>query len=270
MAQTLKPMEIIVVDAGSTDSSQDIIKGYTNRGIRLVVSEGCSYSEGEKLAVDMTKGDFMAVTNTDVYVPPNWLERSYMWYTKGYEIVGVLRINTGDVYSFSWNNFHEDEPWETEREGLGLSSDGLFIKKQTREKLNPKNLLNSPDVEIALGSKLSGKRMIIDPKIAIIHDDPLKSTSNSFRKSMVYGRRHILLIREAYGKMVVGESAGIHLPIRGLAADLLGINAVKAYKMYKPIMGSVGIQMGCLHFVGLRMVYKLGQLTGIMRGLLGV
>jgi len=270
LAQTLKPIEVIIVDAGSTDGSQNIIREYADRGVKLVVSKGCIYSEGEKLASDLAQGEFLAITNADCYVPPNWLECSYMWYTKGYDVVGVLRCNTGDIYNFAWNTLHDDKPWTTQREGLGLSSDGIFILRQTREDLNLKNLFNSPDVETALSSPLKQRHVIIDPDIMIIHDHPLGGATNCFRKSMAYGRLHVGMIKKIHKRMVLGESVGITLSIRGLGGDLLGINAIKGYKQWKPLMDRVGIHANCLQFVIVRMVHKMGQLTGILMAVIGV
>src|SRR5690606_818318 len=70
--QTFDDLELLIVNDGSTDATEDIIKGYTDPRIRLINNEfnrGIAYSRnrGWKEAY----GDFVAVLDGDDIALPN-------------------------------------------------------------------------------------------------------------------------------------------------------------------------------------------------------
>ena len=259
--QTLKPIEVVIVDAGSTDISYEIAKKYEDRGVRWIVDVGCSPSKGEFLAEQEAKSDFLAVTNPDCYAMPDWLERAYSWWCKGYDVVGGIKINTGDLISFSWTAFPDDQPWETERPELGLTSMSTFATKKLLMELPIKGLLESRDVELALMAKRRGLKLIIDPKIMTLHDDPLKSAAKSFRKSASYATRHIKILKSL-------GSSGVAFSFRALMSDFLLINAPKTAILYRHLLERTGVKVSLFKFIYYRGVFKLGQLFGILKGVL--
>jgi glycosyltransferase involved in cell wall biosynthesis len=268
MTQTLQPLEFIIVDAGSNDDSIEVIQKYEKSGVRLIIKTGCSTSEGEFLAEQEAKGDFIAITNTDCYPAPDWLERSYSWILKGYHVVGGVKINSGDAYNFAWTAYPDNKPWETERPALGLTSMSTFTSKQLLMELPLENILESRDVELALIMKRKGLKLVIDPLIRVIHDDPLKNAHASFRKSASYSTRHIHILQRMRGKVEFGGTTGISFSFRRMLSDLLLIDAVKTSVLYRPIIERTGLKVGPLKFVALRAIFNLGQVFGIIRGFL--
>lgn len=69
--QTLEDIEIICVDAGSTDGTLEIIRSHMEQDnrIRLIISDRKSYGYQMNLGLDMAKGEYIGIVETDDYVP---------------------------------------------------------------------------------------------------------------------------------------------------------------------------------------------------------
>ena len=79
VSQTLGDIEIIVVDAGSTDGTMEIIKRYAanDTRIRLIHSQKRSYGYQVNLAASMAKGEYIGIVETDDYIEPDMYEVLY-------------------------------------------------------------------------------------------------------------------------------------------------------------------------------------------------
>lgn len=79
MNQSLKDIEIICIDAGSTDGTLEIIKKYAELDQRIVVisSEVRSYGYQVNLGIKYAKGDYIAILETDDWIEPSMYEALY-------------------------------------------------------------------------------------------------------------------------------------------------------------------------------------------------
>ena len=79
LAQTLKDIEIICVDAGSTDGTVEYIqeKAAQDARISLVHSEKKSYGYQVNVGMDHARGEFMAIVESDDYILPEMYEKLY-------------------------------------------------------------------------------------------------------------------------------------------------------------------------------------------------
>lgn len=70
--QTLSDIEIICVDAGSTDGTLEILKEYEQKDSRIKVihSEKRSYGYQVNLGMDFATGEYFAIVETDDYIAP--------------------------------------------------------------------------------------------------------------------------------------------------------------------------------------------------------
>lgn len=77
--QTLQDIEILCIDAGSTDGTCEIIREYAARDsrIRFVQSEKRSYGYQINLGMDMAKGEYIGIVETDDCIEPDMYEILY-------------------------------------------------------------------------------------------------------------------------------------------------------------------------------------------------
>ena len=77
--QSLKDIEIICVDAGSTDGTYEKIKEYSNRDSRisLVLSEVKSYGVQVNIGIKLARGKYVAIVETDDFIDENMLGDLY-------------------------------------------------------------------------------------------------------------------------------------------------------------------------------------------------
>jgi glycosyltransferase involved in cell wall biosynthesis len=77
--QTLKDIEIICINDGSTDGSLEILKQYAARDerIRLVDKENGGYGLGMNIGLDMSTGEYIGIVEPDDFIPLNMYEDLY-------------------------------------------------------------------------------------------------------------------------------------------------------------------------------------------------
>lgn len=77
--QSLHNIEIICVDAGSTDGTREIIAEYAKKDdrIRCIDSDMKSYGHQVNIGIEAARGDYIAVLETDDYVDAGMYEKLY-------------------------------------------------------------------------------------------------------------------------------------------------------------------------------------------------
>ena len=68
--QTLEELEILCIDAGSTDGTLEILQKYADKDkrIRLIHSDKKSYGYQINLGIDQASGEYMGIVQTFFYV----------------------------------------------------------------------------------------------------------------------------------------------------------------------------------------------------------
>lgn len=76
--QTLKDIEIICVDDGSTDSSPDIIKEYVDKDprVKVITKPNSGYGNSMNRGFDMAEGEYIGIVESDDYADPDMFENS--------------------------------------------------------------------------------------------------------------------------------------------------------------------------------------------------
>ena len=78
--QTLKNIEIICVDANSTDGTLEILKEYSQKDsrIKLIISDEKSYGHQMNLGISEARGEYIGIVETDDYIKEDMFETLYM------------------------------------------------------------------------------------------------------------------------------------------------------------------------------------------------
>jgi glycosyltransferase involved in cell wall biosynthesis len=79
VAQTYKNIEIIVVNDGSTDKSEEIIKSYLEKfkNINYIYQENKGVSEARNLGLKNAKGEYILFVDSDDFLDKNMIEKMY-------------------------------------------------------------------------------------------------------------------------------------------------------------------------------------------------
>ena len=77
--QTLKEIEIICVDDGSTDSSPEIIQEYVEKDnrVKVISKPNSGYGNSMNRGFDMAEGEYIGIVESDDYAEPNMFEVLY-------------------------------------------------------------------------------------------------------------------------------------------------------------------------------------------------
>ncbi len=86
--QTLKDIEIIVVNDGSTDQSQSIIKKYASQDkrVKLINKKNGGQASARNLGLAQAKGEYIIFIDSDDYAEEDMCEKMHQAILKGYDI----------------------------------------------------------------------------------------------------------------------------------------------------------------------------------------
>lgn len=84
ISQTMEEMEILCIDAGSTDGTLEILEEYVrkDRRVRLIKADKKSYGYQMNLGLKEALGEYIGVVETDDFILPNMYEKLYTFAKK--------------------------------------------------------------------------------------------------------------------------------------------------------------------------------------------
>jgi glycosyltransferase involved in cell wall biosynthesis len=184
------PVEIIIVDAESSDGSPDIVKDYSKRYpfvklLRFDAQRGESRNAGIKAA----KGEYVAFTDGDCIANPFWI-REIRMSLKGSDIVGGHTITMG--YE-PMRNLGRVEVYHKGQD-ITLPSCNLAYRKDILSEIggfDPK-FVTAEDVDMNFRAVDRGHSIVHDPDMIIYHKE--RSTIIGFMKQAFwngFGRKQL-------------------------------------------------------------------------------
>jgi glycosyltransferase involved in cell wall biosynthesis len=259
-SQDCKDFDLMLVDGGSTDGSIEIAR---RRGVEPIILDGCSEPDGQTCGIQHSDAQVICLTNSDCYVPNDWVSNHLKWQQKGFDMVGGKLFWGGDDYGFSWSYWTPGEPNALLTSGLSLGFSNCSISRRIYDKVGGfKNLRSQHDMDFWIRATKAGGKLVLDPKIEVYHDHPMKSAVGSFRRSYGYAKNHVTLLRAAYGRGPWPNYASWPYSLYTLE-ELLLIRGVKVWKQQQKVASEHGINPSLLRFLWLRLLaFKIPNLVG--------
>lgn len=118
--QTLKDIEIICVDDGSTDKSYDIVKQYARKDKRIVpiTKKNAGYGNSMNIGMDKARGEYIGIVESDDYVERDMCEFLY----------SVAKKNDVDVIKSDYKIFHTKNGHEVTSYEATCTEEGYYNK----------------------------------------------------------------------------------------------------------------------------------------------
>lgn len=137
--QTIKDLEIILVDDGSTDSSGRICDEYAKKDkrIKVIHKENGGLSDARNAGLDIARGYYISFVDSDDYIDNNMIEKLYYGCTKNNTDIAIcdkiLELENGKKFKEKmYNNSCELNQKET-YENILLYSPSVWNKLFKRE-----------------------------------------------------------------------------------------------------------------------------------------
>ena len=97
--QSLKEIEVIIIDAASTDSSREIIKSYmSDKRFSFYSVSSYSFSVARNLGIEQAKGKYISFSDASIVYSKNFLENMYDCAEKENAQLCVAPMNSYDIY----------------------------------------------------------------------------------------------------------------------------------------------------------------------------
>ena len=74
-----KDYEVLCVNDGSTDNSPEILQSYESKGITVVNKENSGVSSTRNLGIDLAKGEYIWMVDSDDFIAPHVLPKMYQY-----------------------------------------------------------------------------------------------------------------------------------------------------------------------------------------------
>ena len=196
-------IEVVVASDASDDDSDDIVRSYATRGVRLVRSperRGKEHAQG--LAIEQTSGEIVVFSDAGTDLPPDSIGHLVENFRD--PSVGAVssedRFITDDGRVVGEGAYVRYEMWlrrlESRRAGLvGLSGSFFGIRRSIAGAWNPSI---PSDFACALFAVKSGKRAVSDPRVVGVYRD-IKDPSKEFGRKVrtaVRGMTAVAVLRE--------------------------------------------------------------------------
>ncbi|MBU1084965.1 glycosyltransferase [Patescibacteria group bacterium] len=137
VAQIKKPDEVIIVDAGSTDKTLQLIKPYQkNLIIRIIKLKGANRSQGRNRGIKLAKNQIIAVSDAGCTLDKNWLKQitKPLEKSKTDSVAGFYQVKANSIFQRCLSPFVATMPDKFDQKTYLPSSRSLTFKKSAWQK----------------------------------------------------------------------------------------------------------------------------------------
>lgn len=201
MAQTLRDIEIICVNDGSTDDSLNIVKKYakTDSRIKIIDKENGGLVSARKAGIEAACGKYVGYVDSDDWIEPKMYETLYE-YAERYK---ADMVSSGYVFEGDYVSEHFD----------GIE-EGLYSEEKIRH-LRDNAIYNLETKEVGLRGSLCCKLFLRDKFTEVQLDIPNDVTASEDKLCVVayvLKCERIYILRKAFYHYIKYESSMAHAP----------------------------------------------------------
>ena len=242
--QTLREIEVICIDDGSTDKSLAVIKEYQEKDqrIRIVTENNAGVSTARNKGIIRARGDFIIFLDADDFFEPTLIERLYVTAVKHELDVAVCEY---DIYNTKQSRFAPAVPEDHSE----ILMSGDVVSKND----HPDHILQCMSGyvwnKLFRTSFIKEKELMFAPELYVFEDVHFICTALSFA-GRVMGINEVLVHHRVYSDQsrvklfkkyykqvpVVYLKIKEHLASHGtyipLAVSYLNLSASRCYKIY--------------------------------------
>ena len=192
-AQTRPPDEVVVVDAGSTDTTVNQLRTWARQDprLRVLVCPGANRSEGRNAAIREARGPIIASTDAGTVWERDWLEHLRGPLTEPRIAVssGFFRPAGHTWFQYVLSTIITPRLSDTNPDRFLPSSRSVAFRKEWWEKAGgyPEWLLTGEDLVFDLSLKRCGARFAFAPN-AVVRWYPPASLRGFFHQYLQYAR----------------------------------------------------------------------------------
>lgn len=203
--QAFRDYETIVVDNGSTDGSQEMIRQHFPEVRIVALDQNTGFSVGNNRGMEVAQGEFIAFLNNDTEADPQWLEElhkpllshsevgscaSKMLFYKRRDLInstGQIFLSRGEGQDRGWMEPDAGQ-YETSSFIFGASAGAAIYRRSVLDETGYFDEDFSPayfeDVDLSFRAQLRGHKCLYVPKALVFHHG--RSTLGAFSSHHVY------------------------------------------------------------------------------------
>ncbi|QRP70043.1 glycosyltransferase family 2 protein [Corynebacterium glucuronolyticum] len=187
LCQTVQDFEIIVVDDGCLDNTEEVVDGFSDPRIRYFgLSEQRGISYARNFGGGKARGEFIAVMDDDDISLPNRFEDSIAAITRGLDgcVGGFITFHNEDGKVYSWDDPFPDLQGAFAQGGFA-GHPTWFLRREVFQSFSyDESFTSAVDNNIAMRMLVSGVRMTHMGKPAIlrrVHEGQVTNKDSQFQ-----------------------------------------------------------------------------------------